>query len=140
LIHADARFDNFFYDERDGRKVLVDFQVMHPGSPGRELATIFLFELSPQARRENQVRLVEEYRKICGDGTADEYWQAYREGLVFGCIWVIILLAILDLNDPKTEKVLPAADRAVESTLRAIEDEKLLRLAEQILSSNKKTN
>jgi hypothetical protein len=136
LIHADCRMDNFFYAVT-GRDALIDFQLSCPGSPGRDLAYPLVCDLSPQARRDNQVRLVERYREICGDGTADEYWHSYREGLVFTCVLVMIITVIVDLDDPRVAKLLPVLDKMVGGMLEVISDEKLLPFARELLSSKK---
>lgn len=55
----------------------------------------------------------------------------YREGLLFASIFGTVLLAALDLSDPSVAKVLPVIDVYVGNIIAAVEDEKLLSLAQE---------
>lgn len=77
FCHADGRLDNFFFGGE--RKILVDFQTLHPCAPGRDLGWTLMAELSPQARRQHQKKLVALYAKVVGDGVPfEDYYQNYR--------------------------------------------------------------
>jgi hypothetical protein len=98
-------------------------------------------ELPPDVRKQHEVRLVELFRTTCGasDGTAEDYFLCYREGLLMQCIVTVFMIAGLDISDAEAQKTLPVLDATVGNMLAAVDDLNLLSLAKEILGE-KKTN
>ena len=88
LSHGDYRLENFFFaDEPGGTEVVVlDWQLLAQGPPGRDLGYFLGWNLTQEQRRAWERDLVRFYYQElqalgAGSYTLDEAWDGYRLGL-----------------------------------------------------------
>ena len=99
LMHGDFRNDNLLFDHTPGAEsiTVIDFQTVRLAPPGLDVAYYLSSSLPPEARRECERDLVEEHHaRLQAAGiagfSADDAWQAYREGTLYG-FFVMVGLA-----------------------------------------------
>lgn len=100
-------------------------------------------EVSPELRRQNERRWVELFRTVsdASDGTTEDYFRTYREGMLFTVILMVFMIAGLDFTDPEAANTLPFIDNTLVHAFAAVDDLDLIGLAQEILGGEtKKTN
>lgn len=83
---------------------------------------------------------MELYRATCdtSDGSAEEYWESYRECMLFSCmIWLGLMMGAVDVTDPEAAKALPVMDTVCTNVLSVVDDLELVPLAKTILATKK---
>jgi hypothetical protein len=87
LVHGDYRLENFMFDD-PGKLIVLDWQIVHAGGGGQDLAYFISQNLTIEARRELEQDLIRAYFDTLVAGGADYSWERcmrdYRAGLLVG--------------------------------------------------------
>jgi hypothetical protein len=100
IVHGDFRPDNFLLGRADGAPPLavVDWQTVSLGVGVTDVAYLIGGAIPPEARRNTERDLVEEYRRQLDaagvDYTPDDCWRDYRWGTLHGVL-ISVLAAIM---------------------------------------------
>lgn len=93
LIHGDAHVGNLFIDA-DDRVGYLDWQTARRGTWAHDVAECMTTALSPELRELHEAPLLRHYlAELTSQGIAtpdfDAAWQAYRQALMWGFMWVL---------------------------------------------------
>jgi aminoglycoside/choline kinase family phosphotransferase len=86
LVHGDYRLENFMFSD-DGGLIVLDWQIAHSGGGAQDLAYFISQNLTVEARRELEGRLIDTYRDGLVAGgvagyTREQLARDYRAGLL----------------------------------------------------------
>ncbi len=121
LVHFDFRADNLFFQD-DGEVVVIDWQSISQGGGAADVGYLLGQNLDPALRREHEDDLLHTYHDtLLANGVTgyeyDEFFDAYRLGLVYG--WVIPVFAVGSL-DSSSERAMALWTSVIERVQDAI--------------------
>ena len=126
LVHGDYRADNMFFDDEDGRVVLLDFQVIGESMPVGDLAYFVTGSLAPATASEIEQSLYERWlNALASEGAPeselDGMWDIYRGAVLFCVCYPMIAGAGMDLTDDRQRGLLEATFERVRACRRRAE-------------------
>ena len=121
LVHFDYRADNLFFQD-DGEVVVIDWQSISQGGGAADVGYLLGQNLDADLRREHEDDLLHVYHDtLLANGVSgyeyDEFFDAYRLGLVYG--WVIPVFAVGSL-DSSSERAMALWTSVIERVQDAI--------------------
>ena len=121
LVHFDFRADNLFFQD-DGEVVVIDWQSISQGGGAADVGYLLGQNLHTDVRREHEDELLHVYHDtLLANGVTgyeyDEFFDAYRLGLVYG--WVIPVFAVGSL-DSSSERAMALWTAVIERVQDAI--------------------
>ena len=120
LMHGDYRLDNMLFDPERTRIIVVDWQTVGVGLPGRDLAYFTATSLERGPRAETERDLVERYhRSLLGYGITDydvdTCWRDYRLGVVQAPLLVALGTAFAAMTERGDEMMLAMLSRGCQA-------------------------
>ncbi len=105
IVHGDFRPDNFLFGRAEGAPPLavVDWQTVSLGLGVTDLAYLIGGAVAPEARRDTERDLVEEYRRRLNaagvDYTSEDCWRDYRWGTLHGVLISVLATVMAEQTE-----------------------------------------
>jgi aminoglycoside phosphotransferase (APT) family kinase protein len=102
IIHGDYRLDNLFFDHEDGSPVAaIDWQISSKGRGIFDVAYFIISSLEPDARKANEMRLLQSWHDVVVDAGAkgysfDEALYDYRKAILYCNVYTVIAVGSMD--------------------------------------------